>query len=696
MKYDKVQKKNVILTGIQVFFLFFLTIMIAYFYFGFNEIDLKIPINYYGDGISGVAGIKKMLTDGNALLGWPYNQNLYKYSVRVGLLRELFIRLCGIFSEDYFLIYNVSVFVIPIINVFVAFLVLKYMRIRSWIAYLVALTYGFCPYVQYRMGGHLSLAAIECIPLVFLICLWLCEDADYLNFNNKKIIKNKKNLITLFFTWMIANNGMVYYPFFSCFIFVVVGIYITYRDKSIKSIFRPLLPILEIISWLVLGYIPVVIGQIKGFGNLAANGTSRNALRAVEYGLDLKSLFLSPNGFGISELLNKYSYLLTDSNEKQYAYMGIIGIIGFSILFIKLLFKKNIIEQDVTKDRINMLAIVNICMIVLGVSGGIGVVVAVFFPYISCYNRISPFILYASLLTVAMLLEDYFRKKSGKKIIKIAIIFSFVLCFYEQCKSYIYISGDINKENVALVTEDSDFFSKLDNAVEKDGMVYMLPYMRSFENGNCNNISDYDHLKGYLFTEDIKWSYGAVYGSPNDEWYFKTSNCVPDKLVRELVDLDFSGIYINLNGYDEEEGKLLLKRLCEVSNCKNPIQDTDGRRYYISLDNYTKDKSPLYTWIMMIYENNEIFQSDNDINDISVSFLEGSEKIYQEIYEMISENRTDREYVLNLYENVLERTPSDDELNGQINYLKNKEISRYDMFICFITSEEFISKYAIE
>ena len=86
----------------------------------------------------------------------------------------------------------------------------RYLRVRSWLSVAGALTFGFCPYVQYRLGGHQCLAAVYCIPLVLLLCLWCWEDPRF-NRPGKGWAHYPRNWAALLFAFLIANNGIVYY-----------------------------------------------------------------------------------------------------------------------------------------------------------------------------------------------------------------------------------------------------------------------------------------------------------------------------------------------------------------------------------------------------------------------------------------------------------------------------------------------------
>lgn len=581
-------KKNVLI-GLKMVLLAFLTMVIVYYYFGFNNFSMRVPVSYNPDGMSCIAGIKELLTNGTDMLGWPFHTSVFAYRARYTMLYEIFVRACGLVTSDYSLIFDAYVFVIPCVNVFVTYVVFRLLEIKTLWSYLGALVFGFCPYVQYRMDGHNALASVEGIAIALLLVFWLFEDDNYCRFN-VSWFKNKKNYVGLFFAWVIANNGMVYYPFFTCYILIVAALIKWYQDGSIKGIVPFILQIAEILFWLVVSFIPSIIGAVKGVGDTATNGAVRDATRATLYGLDIKALFLSPKGFGSEKLLEGYNYLLYYDSESKLAYIGIIGIIGLLLLLISAFIGIRS-ESNRNISRIGILSKMNIAAILLGVSSGLGVLVALFItPMISVYNRISPYIVCMSVLAFICFAQFISDKLSDRKVCN--VIFSAFICvififsLYEQQGAYKYYTTDMSQRYYEIQQDDYDFFARLENTAGEGAMVFQLPYMKSFENGTLEDIGDYDHMRCYIYTDTIKWSYGASNDSENDIWYKNTSELDLDDMCQELIAKGFSGIYLNLNGYPQEDREQVKQEFIEATKCSDVVSDGTGLRLYLSLDNY--------------------------------------------------------------------------------------------------------------
>lgn len=592
IKYLK-DKKKAIVNGIIKFTLIgIITLIIELFYFGFNNVNISSPISYGGDSITGIQSVNNLLNGSNYNLGWIYNENTEQYTQTIGQMETAFKLLCSIFTDDPIAVFNLFVIIVPWLNVIVCYYVFEYMKIRGWIAYLSALAFGFCPYVQYRIVGHMSLATIECIPILFLLCFWCIEEESF-NAINKQWYKNKRNWIGLVFAWMIADNGMVYYPVFSCFILLVLTMCLFFSENRKRSL-ASVVCIVEIAIFEAINFIPVVVGIISGSGNNTALAISRTASHAEVYGLRISSLLLSPNGYGISDIKESLSSYTAINNENKAAYIGIIGIIGLAILVISLLSEKKLIDGKSEKEklfcnRISFIAKANACVMLLAAIGSISYIVAMVVSHIRCYNRISPFIVFMCVMSVAFMLEILLVKYKEKSLIfrsifTVVITLIFGYSIIEQQGCYKYIDADRISSLAEAYQSDKMFFKELEDRAGEGALVFQLPYMRSFENGPIKNISDYDHMRCVLNTDTIKWSYGAVNGSRNDKFYRSLSCQEPHLIVSKLYEYGFSGIYLNLNGYSAEEGAYLRDSFVEFSGCTDIVTSNDNKCVYIHFD----------------------------------------------------------------------------------------------------------------
>ncbi|MCQ2521381.1 MAG: hypothetical protein MJ105_03290 [Lachnospiraceae bacterium] len=579
MSKTKKRKKNII----EFLIISAVIILLEGIVFCFFSMDFRLPNTYQGgDGLAELANIRKIVYGDADRLGWPYHENVSKYSPVYNLPYVGFIKIASLFTKDVFLLQNLVTFLIPYLNVILCFYVFKYLKVNRVIALLGAIAFGFCPYVQARLFHHPALATVEFIPVVLLLCIWIYEDENFCKIN-KQYFKDKRHIFTLVIAFFIANNGMVYYPFYSCFLLVVTGLAASINTQNIKRIFSSLTVCVQIGFFLALGFLPTLIGMMQGLGNVATqNAAYRDARRAAFYGLDIKAMFLSPHGYGIKPLVSKYEYLFDYTAETGYAYIGILGILGFVVAMIFLV--KSPKQENKNQVRIRLMSILIVAILLLGVSKGFGVIVALVIPMLSCYDRINPFFVAACIFSLTLLIEELTaRQRKNKLVLYTVSVIVAALATAEMSWCYFYTNKAAMYKTKEQVASENAFFQNVETVAGEDGMIFMLPYMQSFENGWVYDIQDYDHLRAYLATENLRFSYGGTNQEKNDDWYAEVSDMDLPDMISELRSHKFSGIYINLKGYAQEDHSWILDYFENYFDKEDAVSDSEGKLWYFSL-----------------------------------------------------------------------------------------------------------------
>ena len=200
-----------------------LIIFVMMFYLmDLGDFNLYIPMQYEGGDDMGVLVNAKQFTEQgwnmtSDRLGAPYTVQYYDFTAsmmhNVGLfIMKIFAVIIGNAAAAMNLTYLSIYFMAGIISYFV----MRSMKINCWINALTSSVFALSPYMLYRNIGHIVLTECYFVPLSILICLWIYERDDVL-VPDRNFFKRKINYVVLFFTFLIANNGIAYYPFFTCF-----------------------------------------------------------------------------------------------------------------------------------------------------------------------------------------------------------------------------------------------------------------------------------------------------------------------------------------------------------------------------------------------------------------------------------------------------------------------------------------------
>lgn len=551
--------------------------------FNLNNFDFNYPLAYYGgDDMGGLQNAKLFAEQGWMLstdrMGAPYSSDIYDFSS--SLLHNfglMIMKLCVLITGNYivgFNIYYLSIFVLAGI---VSYIVMRQLKINNWVTAAMSAVYGLSPYMIARGVGHMVLVEAYFIPLSFLLCFWVMEREDVFQFN-KNFFKTPANYAVLIMAALIANNGIAYYPYFTCFILLVTGVSKSLKTKKAGGFLKSLAMAGCVCFFVVLALLPSKIYSIMNGPNEYA--ISRAGFVETEmYGLKIIMLFrpLSTHGISLFEkAIDIYDSNTTFLNENITEYLGIAAIAGFFILMFALFMNR----ESALKKRLGLLSELNVMLLLLGTTSGLGTIIAFLITdKIRGYNRISIFIEYCCLLGLTLILNSLVEKykKINKKAVMsavIAVVYVFgIISMWDASAGRTSI--DTYKSIQAEFDSDDKFVKTIESEVSEGAMIYQLPYHGYPEGGFQNDMWDYHLLVGYLHSDKLKWSYGSVKGREGDSWNENIGDMSYENMVTELKKESFEGIYVDRRAYTEET-LTELETTLEKSTGSKPLVSDNG------------------------------------------------------------------------------------------------------------------------
>lgn len=104
---------------------------------------------------------------------------------------------------------------------------------------------------------------------------------------------------------------------------------------------------------------------------------------------------------------------------------------------------------------------------------------------------------------------------------------------------------------IAQVAEgDLAFVTRVEASVPRGSAILQLPYMAFPESPGVYRLSDYDQLRPYLHSQDLRWSYGTVKGRPTD-WHRAVRAYPLGALLAGVAASGFDGIVVDRYGYSD-------------------------------------------------------------------------------------------------------------------------------------------------
>ncbi|WP_288694860.1 hypothetical protein [uncultured Brachyspira sp.] len=564
------------------YLLLIITFIIMFFYLKLYNYQLGIPIfveqgdllhMYMIAGEIYHEGCFPVITD---RLGYPFNGYFGTFPVYLFINTEvLLMKIISLFGFNSFIdIFNIAYILIFPISSIIAFYVMRNLKISIFVSIIGALSFAFLPFVFQRIP-HYFLAAIYFIPLTILLCIWLYEDDNIFKLN-KSFFKNKKNIFSILFIILIANNGSSYYQFLSCFFICIVALYKFLKYKKLNKIYSSIIALILLIFFYGINYLPLLIYKKNNFINV---DIPRNFVGAEVYGTKISHLLLN------TKLFPQYYSQAILVNENRTAYLGIIGIIGFIILILCLF-----IDSNRCDSRISLLSKLNIGAVLFTTIGGFSSLFAFFItPMLRSYNRISVYIAFVSILSFSLIIDKYFTKRNLIFYISFVILLSFSL--YDQIPNIDFN----NKEKAKSFVMNKDFIKNIEMSIPEGSAVYQYPTHPMIDAyPPVNGITHYEELIGYLFSDKLKWSAKGDYGREENKWYDEVSKLDPLDFLNEISYAGFNGLYIDKRLFEDQDYINNFQREVEaILNIKPIIHDNNNIFFYSLVDfkNNSLDKN---------------------------------------------------------------------------------------------------------
>jgi phosphoglycerol transferase len=224
-------------------------------------------------------------------------------------------------------------------------------------------------------------------------------------------------------------------------------------------------------------------------------------------------------------------------------YFGIIGLVALSILtgvVVFALIKRN--AMAIPKEAWQVLWIILFFTV-----GGLNAIVALFgFTYLRTGCRFGVVILAISLLFAARWLNQRNLRLAWSIPLALAAC---VLALLDQVPRP--PSMEENTMVARQISSDQKFVSDLEKALPNNAMIFQFPVM-DFPEAPLRDVGGYDHLRPYLFSRTLRFSFGSVKGRAREQWQRELDRMTLPEVLATLKSRGFSALYVNRKAYPND------------------------------------------------------------------------------------------------------------------------------------------------
>jgi len=507
--------------------------------------DLRVPFSYGGD-----AFFTLMLTKGGIDAGWyftnpwlgaPFRLEMFDHPV-AGTLHFAFLKLFSLITRDAPLSINLYYLLGYPLCTFSALSVLRRLGLGALPALVAALLFAFLPYHVIRGEGHLFLAGYYAIPPAILLLHWVASDRLRLTWP-----LDRRALSALGISVLLASTS-IYYSCFTAALLLLHGVLTAIRPRragarrSAGLELRPLATALLLVGALAAAFAANIAPNLL---HMATHGRNRDVANRSQveselYGLRIGSMLMPIPDHRVkafAEARARYDRNAATAETTSSA-LGLVGSVGFALLVAELFRRR--------RDELSrFLAESNLALLLLGVTGGIGSLAALFVtPLIRAYTRVSVFIGFLALAFVLRELERCLpwiqgRLRSpyaGQALLAGVLVFG--LADQSSARWPASYAGDRK-----IFEDDQRFVRRIESQLPARAAIFVLPYLAFPE--AVDRIAVNELFRGYMHSRDLRFSAGAMNGTYPALWQERVAAEPPATMVETLALAGFDGIYLD-------------------------------------------------------------------------------------------------------------------------------------------------------
>lgn len=559
--------------------------------------DMVVPFEYAHDSFLIHCWVKTlvdtgwwMTTDrcgaplGHEMYDFPTNPNIHFAGIK---LLTAFTTEPGMLMNLYYLLG------FPLAGL-TAHAALRSMKVSHWACIVGAVLYAHQPYHYWRGIDHLFLGTYFLLPLATMVMVWVFRGEPLL------IARNVAGRLRPVFNWRTAVALLVmavegfdfpYYPIFAGFFMLVTGLAGTALNRDRIVLLRAGALLVVLVSAFAVNMYPNLAYYAKNGMNKADDHfTKRPWSDGEAFALMPVQMLLPPMGHPIKaldKLQAKYYEGTKYQSEGTSSPTGMAGVIGFLVLLVSLATQ---FRSNANRGRVLfLLGLLLVAGILFCTAGGFGTLFNLLSITIArTYVRVSIFLAFFCLAGFALVLDiGYQWALSRWRWVGAGAVFAvsaaLITLGYKDQTGMSFLENYSNAK--VEFHNDREYVTKVEEVIPRDGAVFQLPYIAfgSYQN-QLGKMEPYAHFGPYVHARTSRWSFGAMYGRPEEAELAKFGRLPLDEQLPVLLAYGYAGVSVDRFGYNDN-AVALEKQLREMTQAE-PVVSPSGRLAFYPLDKY--------------------------------------------------------------------------------------------------------------
>jgi phosphoglycerol transferase len=547
--------------------------------------SLRIPLRYRGDGLFYSMNVKTVIETGwfqqTDRLGAPFGQELYDYPLGGDNGNYLIIKLLAQFSGDFGLVHNAFYLLGFWTAAWVSYMCARVLGVSRFAALAVGVLYAFTPFHLIRVG-HVMLAHYAIVPIGVVLAVRAASGRSFL----RPDASRWHALIWIAACVAIGSFGAYYFVFtlMTIAFMAIVGAVVNRSTRPVAAGAK-------------FGGLIVFVMLLNQMGTLLyqrRNGPNTNVgvhspLDFDTYSFRLIQSLTPVPGTRIPLLDDATAVLDEGFPSENSMYFGLIGALCLSAMLVWVVLR--IVSPRFSSDSPPVLNLFVACAglwILVASTGGLSwFVLLADFDRIRSWSRASIVIVFLVLVWGARTATDVVGRRtqhrplsSPARLGAIALVCAIGLA--DQVTTEVSPVVDDGDDRYAI---DRDFFTQVEADLPTGALVAQLPYI-PFPEARLNDSAPYDPLRGFLHTNDLRFSYGGLLGRESDWQEYLTDASTTDS-IDAFIAFGFQAIVVDRGGYVDGANQLLQE--LEAITANDALLSVDGKWLYVPIERSLSD-----------------------------------------------------------------------------------------------------------
>jgi phosphoglycerol transferase len=430
-----------------------------------------------------------------------------------------------------------------------------------------ALLFAFSPFLFYRATHHLMLVTYL-VPFGIGYAMRLIRGTPP---------TGRTRVVYLTAAALLGLN-YIYTAFFACFFVALATVVAMLGAARWRSLLAGCLFVGLCVVTLAISLTPAIIAGSRDPAAVAAIRI-KAPMEADLYGFKIRHIFLPSANSKVAGPLRR---IMTEGfpleNENVSARLGLVGAVGFTLLMAAALMALALRQAPQWVEALRPPSGVAIVAVLLATIGGFGSMFnALVSPEIRTYNRISPFILFLSLMAVGIAWAAVTRRWS-RRVATIGLLLVLGIGLFEQTEF-----GALRRlydPTKAEIEDVKPLIERLEQTLPRGASLYQMPHTAYPHTPNdVFGMRGQEHFLPYVLSTHLRWSYPAL-SSQAITFQGGVQPLPPIALVEALSLAGFSAVWINRAGYGDRADHLIS----ELRTYGAVMADEDAAKKFAVLD----------------------------------------------------------------------------------------------------------------